>query len=713
MKLFRLFSSILTHPHPLDDRDDNIQDQYQIFTPYLRDSTTEIGHPVFLAACYQALTLLKAQHVSISTASSPKTIRDLLKASGVRYRVVEPESDFSKYDFGVMIGIRDDTDIRSVDVLTKFEEKLLVHRVRESEKNSQFSVISKSAMSEDQAPSDYSYFLEVYAPLPFSITTISAFLKFIFSEFKADVAFVLFFSLMGSSLQLLFPSLTVYVTSHVVSLGSINLAIQIGFLAILLALVSVSSLFVQSLFVTKLETESDKRAQTAVWDRLLKLELSELSKYSNADLMMRASAISQVRTLLSSSNIASLVSLVTSFAFVYLMYTYVPSALIALLPLIGLYVIVAIRNSLTGGKLLTQSLNSAAELSNYTLQLLTCFPEIKVLRIYEDWERKFVDKLKISQSLSYRSRKRDNSTEILSKSFQSLAFCISLVVILHSLQSEDLDVEQYVFKILGYTSALTLFSSNLSSGTTTIADSVVQVLAYWKRAEPLVFAPIEPGYSPSNTDINYTGLVEFQNVSFAYNSESSPVLADLTFKSQPGSSTLLKIPPGHGSSTIFKLALGLYPALSGHILYDGHHIESLNITSLRHNISLSPQTPYVPMGPLGDLFEGPLASTDSGLNSFLEAFHLVELVDSLRMGLDTPIPPSASCFSSAQKQIFSLANSVARQPKLLFLDNCMSSIPFDIKRSILAYLLSNKITVFAVDPDLESESLYTSVIQIR
>ena len=87
-----------------------------------------------------------------------------------------------------------------------------------------------------------------------------------------------------------------------------------------------------------------------------------------------------------------------------------------------------------------------------------------------------------------------------------------------------------------------------------------------------------------------------------------------------GQHNLLPFIPGQGSTTVFKLALGLYPTTSGHILFDGHHIDNLNVTNLRRSISLSPQTPYVPLGPLGEIFSGPLTASDDELIEFLDAF---------------------------------------------------------------------------------------------
>ena len=708
------FSPSITNNHLHDshpDLDEIIRSEYSLYLDHKHDSNSEVPHPVTEAVCYQALKLLRSQHFNLTNPNHTTCIEDLLSSNAIRYRRVEPESNFSEFDFGVMIGVRTDSDNNTLyDVLSKFTSDLYVFTFSVSSRSASSSSVSCRLFSNKDQQIKYEYFLELYPPLPYTVDSITSFLGFIFKEYNSDLFYVILFSLLGSSLQLLFPSLTVYVTSNVITLGSQNLAFQISILGFFLAIASISSLYIQSLFVTKLETESDKRAQTSVWDRLLKIELSQLSEYSTSDLMTRASAISKVRTLLSSSNITSMVSLITSFAYIFIMYSYIPGATLFIIPLVILYVFIIINKAYTGGQLLSKSLNGSAELSNLTLQLLACLPEIRVLETYLEWEKKFVDRLRVSQRLSYLFRKRDNSIDIASKSFQSLAFCLSFAVILQFIMSGKEISDDYIYKVLGFTSALTLFSSNLASGTITIADSIVQVFAYWKRAEPLVFSPIEPGYNPSNIDIAYSGDMKFQSVAFTYRSDTPPVFTDLTFNINKSDHNLLLLPPGQGSSTLFKLALGLYPTISGHILFDGHHIDNLNVTSLRRSITLAPQSPYVPMGPLGDVFNGPLTNSDDLLIEFLDAFKLRSMVDSLRMGLDTPIPPGASCFSNAQRQLFSLANAVSRYPKLLFIDNCMTSISPDVKTSILNYIRSKGITTIIVDHDKSFRSFYTSTI---
>ncbi|MCP9943489.1 ATP-binding cassette domain-containing protein [Cyanobium sp. ATX 6E8] len=672
--------------------DSSILSQYKSFLDAGKDISNIDYRAYPLATCCKALSLLKAVPESeLIVPSDNASVEDILEANAIRFRMVFPENHFDTFDFGVLIGIpsHQGLDDSYHDVFFRLQTVTNKYRISKNTDNSSLIVFSKPMSI---TVSEYAYFLEVYPSLPYTVNSIGSFISFIFNEFRSDFGYVILFSLLGCSLQLLFPSLTVYVTSNVISLGDEGYAYQIGALSLLLGIVSSVSLFIQSQFVNKLETESDKRAQTSVWDRLMKLELSELSEYTNSDLMLRASAISQIRTLLSSSNIISLVNLLSSFVYVLIMFGYSATATVAVLSLIIGYMLILVIKANQGGKILAKSLDISAEISGYTYQFLSVFPELSARGIVPKWESGFVELLSKAQAATMNYRTRDNSIDLLSKSFQSLAFCVSLAAILPTINIQSSGLSLELFSILGYTSALTLFSTNLSSGTITIANSLVNVLAYWKRSRPLIFAPIESGYNPSNIDVALTGNIDIVDLVFSYAKDLEPVLNHITIDIKAGKSHFLDWESGSGSSTLFKLCLGLYPVSQGHIFYSNHSIDTINILSLRRQVSLAPQSPFVPFGALGEIFNGPLAQSDDQLIEFIKSFHLTSLIEGLRMGLDTPIPPGAGCFSVAQRQLLSLANAVSRKPTILMIDNSMSALSMDMKISILTFLGANSIT---------------------
>jgi hypothetical protein len=89
--------------------------------------------------------------------------------------------------------------------------------------------------------------------------------------------------------------------------------------------------------------------------------------------------------------------------------------------------------------------------------------------------------------------------------------------------------------------------------------------------------------------IQSSGLVAFDNVSFAYPESGKPVLRNLSFQAGPDQMVAIVGPSGSGKSTIAKLLLRFYDADAGRVLLDGADIRNLSLRTLRHNVTLLQQ----------------------------------------------------------------------------------------------------------------------------
>ena len=298
--------------------------------------------------------------------------------NGIRFRLIEPEEIESEVDFGILVASSKDGNTSYT--IRYSGKKIEVHAFDEGSASS-YRTIQRIDLLFDEVSAIY----EVYPPLPYSLNSLFDFLGFVFSQFKLELFYVALFTSISMGLQLLFPQLTVYVASTVISIGSLGFAFQIGLVAVLLAGLSTAALYLQSLFILRLETVTDKRAQVAVWDRLLKADLSMIDGFSSADLMLRASTIGEIKKLLSSGNITSLIGILFSFFYLGLMYNYFPNALLGILPLVILFVYFVISRAKTGGTLLTASLDARANLTSKSNSLIALQSELRTRNCNESY----------------------------------------------------------------------------------------------------------------------------------------------------------------------------------------------------------------------------------------------------------------------------------------------------------------------------------------
>ncbi|AVM23167.1 ABC transporter ATP-binding protein [Bacillus pumilus] len=170
------------------------------------------------------------------------------------------------------------------------------------------------------------------------------------------------------------------------------------------------------------------------------------------------------------------------------------------------------------------------------------------------------------------------------------------------------------------------------------------------------------------------GHVQFQDVTFAYN-EGKNVLKNITFEAKKGQTVALVGHTGSGKSSIMNLLLRFYDIQQGDILIDGESIYHQSRQTLRKQMGIVLQDPY--------LFSGTIASNVSlgnedikreTIESSLKQVGATELLKHLPEGFDEPVVEKGSTLSSGERQLISFARALAYDPAILILDEATANI---------------------------------------
>lgn len=191
-----------------------------------------------------------------------------------------------------------------------------------------------------------------------------------------------------------------------------------------------------------------------------------------------------------------------------------------------------------------------------------------------------------------------------------------------------------------------------------------------------------PGKSLEGTAEIGSGEVRFENVTFSYNGEVD-VLKHISFVAKPGETVALVGHTGSGKSSIINLLTRFYPYQSGQITIDGHPIEQFEEAELRAKVGLVLQDPFLFTGTIEDNLKLFNPTIDS--DKVREAAEFVQahtFVEKLEAGYGHTVGERGATFSSGERQLLAFARTVARDPKILILDEATSSIDTETEERV-------------------------------
>jgi ATP-binding cassette, subfamily B, bacterial len=194
--------------------------------------------------------------------------------------------------------------------------------------------------------------------------------------------------------------------------------------------------------------------------------------------------------------------------------------------------------------------------------------------------------------------------------------------------------------------------------------------------------------APDATDLGVIdGEIVFEDVSFRYAPGGPLVLHDVNLRIAPGETVAFVGPTGAGKSTMAKLVTRFYDPAGGQVLIDGTDLRKVTMRSLRRQLGVVPQEPFLFAGSIRDniAFARPEA-TDDEIREAIERVGLGDLVARLPHGVDTVVHERGQSLSSGELQLIALARAFLAHPRVLVLDEATSNLDLQSETKIEAAL---------------------------
>jgi ABC-type multidrug transport system fused ATPase/permease subunit len=371
-----------------------------------------------------------------------------------------------------------------------------------------------------------------------------------------------------------------------------------------------------------------------------------------------------------------LFSLTIAIAFMLHMDFWLTIVSIAIFPFYG----IAVKKLYVRMRDLTKSRSQAlAEIQGYLHERVNGIPVIKSFTLEEDQKEKFADK---NRSFLERAIALTRWNALTSSIINTLTDIAPLLVLTYG----GYQVIQGNLT-LGAFVAFFAYLERLYSPLRRLVNSsteLTQASASLDRVMELMDEPYDVVDSPNAKTIPaIKGMIEFDNISFRYDTSTDWVLKNIELTIQPGQTIAFVGMSGGGKSSLISLLPRFYDIQQGRILVDQMDIKHVTTKSLRSQIGMVLQDNILFSGSVREniLFGNPTAATDTIIEA-AKAANAHDFIMNLVDGYDTEIGERGVKLSGGQKQRVAIARVFLKNPSILVLDEATSALDLESEHLI-------------------------------
>ena len=477
-----------------------------------------------------------------------------------------------------------------------------------------------------------------------------------------------------------FPRLTQYIIDDVIGLGNTS---QLDTAILLL----VGAFFLRDFFNCVRIQVNNHFEQNVVFDmrrevyaRLQRLPVRYYDKRASGDLMTRViEDVNAVERLLIDGTEQGTVAIVSIFGVLAILFATNPVlAGVAMIP-IPLLALGAMWYTLTAHKRYRKQRQASSAMNALLMDNLQGVREIKAFGREQHEDGRFTDRaeamrqgtLTIMRAWAY----YNPTMSFIAATGTGLVLWIG--------GGQVMDGQMSVGELVAFLFYLALFYEPISKlhGLNKMLQSA---RAGGERVFDILDSTVERKTAETNQPLPHPvrGEVDYRNVQFTY-ADDKPALNDINLTAKPGQMTALVGPTGAGKSTLVNLLPAFYETNGGEITIDGQSIAKTALQSLRKNISVVSQEPFLFNGTVREnIAYGNLDASDEEILEAAKAANCHDFISELTDGFDTKVGERGVRLSVGEKQRISIARALLKDSPILILDEATASVDTATERLI-------------------------------
>ncbi|MCL2437048.1 MAG: ABC transporter ATP-binding protein/permease [Clostridiales bacterium] len=502
------------------------------------------------------------------------------------------------------------------------------------------------------------------------------------SPYKVQLTFVLIFAVFSTAFSVVGPRLLGRITTalvdglvaHWFSMGLLtNFPYMLTITIWLVVLFVVSALLnlVQELIMARVSTEVTYKLRGEISEKMHRLPINYFDTRSHGEVLSRMTNDVDMISQTMSQNLSQLVTSSTTIIGTLVMMIWI-SPLLTVVSLIVIPFSMLIMTAVfqRSHKYVSEMQEALGELSGIVEETYSGMSIVHVYNGEQDAETKFTETNQKIRSSAWKAQFMMNLVEPIFNFVSNLTFVLICVLGGWMVVQRRItigDCQAFIQYVQNFTWPLAEIGAagNLLQGTIAASERVFEFLEEEEEVP-------DPEISASKE--TYEGNVRFEHVHFGYQPDKI-ILNDFSADIKAGQTVAIVGPTGAGKTTVVKLLMRFYELNGGKIFIDGIDSTAFTREELRHIFGMVLQDTWLYNASIMENIRyGSPDATDEEVKAAAKTAHCHEFIKTLPGGYDMVLNEEASNISQGQKQLFTIARVILKNPAILILDEATSSV---------------------------------------